>query len=223
MAKRGNSGHIKRLNAPRYFAIHRKEHKYSIKQNPGRHSLHKSVALTLLVGKVGAASNRKDADRIIKEGMVSVNGKKIADPKYPVGLHDMFSIGEDKYRVGINSKGQISITKGEKDSGQVYKIVGKYKYSNGTIMLRLHDGTLVKASGGANVDDSLLLSGEGAPKVVKLDKDAMCEVIDGVHVGKAGKVKDIGKGNMHKTKSVIVEEHNGGKFETLVKNIIVVE
>ena len=44
-----------------------------------------------------------------------------------------------------------------------------------------------------------------------------------MHVGRTGTVKSISEGSMHRTKSVLVEEQNGTKFETLVKNIIVVE
>jgi len=222
MAKKGNSGHIKRLNAPKYFAIHRKEHKYTIKPNPGRHSLDKSIALTVLVEKLGLASNRRDADRVIKEGMVSVNGRKVTDPKYPVGLHDLLAVGSERHMVGINNKGQINFRKSEKGA-QVYKIVGKYRYRKGLVMLRLHDGTTLGGSADANVDDSVALS-EGKPsKLIKLGSGAKCEVIDGVHVGKTGTVKEISAGSMHRTKSVLVEQQNGTKFETLVKNIIVVE
>ena len=124
MANKGNKGHIKRLNAPKYFAIHRKEHAYTTKQNPGRHSLEKSVALTVLVEKLGLASNRKDSNRIINEGMVSVNGRKITDAKYPVGLHDVLAAGSEKHMVGINNKGQVYFKKSEKGA-QVYKVVGR--------------------------------------------------------------------------------------------------
>jgi small subunit ribosomal protein S4e len=222
MANKGNSGHIKRLNAPRYFAIHRKEHKYSIKQNPGRHSLDKSVALTLLIGKLGLASTRRDADRIIKGGMVSVNGKAVKDPKYPIGLHDVLAVGSEKFMISINHKGQINPRKNEKES-QVYKIVGKYKYTKGKVMLRLHDGTTLNGSADANVNDSVKLSDGKLSKLIKLGAGAKCEVIDGVHMGRNGTVKSISEGSMHRTKSVLVEEQNGTKFETLVKNIIVVE
>lgn len=170
MAKKGNSGHIKRLNAPKYFAIHRKEHKYTIKQNPGRHSLDRSVALTFLIGKLGITTTRKDADRIIKDGAVSINGKAIRDPKYPVGLHDVLEVGSERQMIGINDKGQIHFKKDEKTS-QVYKIVGKYKYRKGGIMLRLHDGTALAGSEDAKVDDSVMLSGGKLSKLIKLGSE----------------------------------------------------
>ena len=47
MASKGNSRHIKNLNAPRYFAVPRKESKYVVKADAGRHTLDKSIALIL--------------------------------------------------------------------------------------------------------------------------------------------------------------------------------
>jgi small subunit ribosomal protein S4e len=224
MANKGSSSHIKRLNAPKYFAIHRKEHKYTIKQNPGRHTLAKSIALTLLIEKMGLASTRGESDRLLKEGVASVNGKRITDPKYPIGLNDTVSIGAEHFIVKTNEKGQVHIVRVEKGTAkQLYKVIGKYKYSGNSIMLRLHDGSAVRGTGEVNVDDSVLVSESKISKVVKFHPGAKCEVIDGVHVGKSGTIKGVNAGNMHKPKSVLVEQHNGEKFETLANNIIVVD
>lgn len=224
MANKGGSGYIKRLNAPKYFAIHRKEFAYVIRQNPGRHTLQKSLALTVLLNKLDLAETRTEANTIIKSGLVSVNGKVVKEPKFPVGLSDAIAVGSETYIVGINERGQIHMDKkgkGQKD--QVYKVIGKYKDKKNRLMLMLHDGSIVNGKAEINVYDSVVLSDSGVSKVVKLGPGSKCEVIDGVHVGVLGTVKEINKGNMHKEKSVIVEPHKGEKFETLVKNIIVVE
>lgn len=222
MANKGGSGYIKRLNAPKYFAIHRKEHKYVIKQDPGRHSLKKSVALGLLMAKLGVGTIRKEYEKALRDGLVKVNGMTIKEPKYPVGLNDVVSIGDESYAIKVNEHGQLAANK-DRGGKQFYKVVGKYKYKNNEMMLRLHDGTIVKGGNDANVNDSVTLSGTSISKIIKLDSGSKCEVIDGVHVGKSGKISEIRPGSMHKQKSVIVEPESGAKFETVVKNIIVVE
>jgi len=222
MANKGGAGYIKRLNAPKYFNIHRKEHRYVIKQDPGRHTQNKSVALALLLAKLGIGTKRLEYERVIKGGQVKVNGKVVKEPKYPVGLNDVVSVGDESFQVNINQRGQIT-AESSKGKGQVYKIVGKYKYKDNSIMFRLHDGSIVKGSKEAKVNDSVTVSGSKISKVIKLDSGARCEVIDGVHVGNSGKISEIREGNIHKQKSVIVEPKSGQKFETLVKNIIVVE
>ena len=223
MANKGSSGYIKRLYAPKYFAIHKKEHKYIVKQNPGRHSLQKSVALSLLVSKLGLGGTMTETNKIIKSGMVKVNGKAIKDPKFPVGLNDSIGIESSNYTIGISEKGQIQTAKDEGAGSQVYKVVGKYKDRGNQIMLRLHDGRAVKGKKEVSVNDSVVLSGSEMSKVLKLDAGARCKVIDGVHVGMLGTIKETIKGNMHKQQSVIVEQKDGSNFETIVKNIIVVE
>ena len=221
MANKGGRGYIKRLNAPKYFAIHRKENKYVIRQNPGRHTLQRSIALTLMMAKVGAGTRRSEYEKVIKDGNVKVNGNVVKEPKYPVGLNDMVSVGSENYSINIDSRGHMTANKADKAT-QVYKVIGKYKYRKNQMMLRLHDGRAVKAAKDANVNDSVVLAGSSVSKVMKLDSGSKCEVIEGVHVGKSGTVSEIRAGNMHKQKSVIVEPSNGQKFETLVKNIIVV-
>jgi small subunit ribosomal protein S4e len=224
MANKGSSGYIKRLNAPKYFAIHRKEFAYIIKQNPGRHTEQRSVALTVLLNKLELAETRTEANTVIKSGLVSVNGKVVKEPKFPVGLNDAITVGPETYAIGINERGQISVGKKEKGAkDQVYKVVGKYKDKKNQLMLRLHDGTIVKGKAEIKVYDSVVLAKGSVSKVVKLGSGSKCEVIDGVHVGMFGTIKEINAGNMHKEKSVIVEPHKGEKFETLVRNIIVVE
>jgi small subunit ribosomal protein S4e len=223
MANKGSSGYIKRLNAPKYFAIHRKEFAYVIKQNPGRHTLQKSLALTVLLNKMDLAETRSDANRIIKSGLVNVNGKIIKEPRFPVGLNDAVTVGTESYVIGINERGQIQVSKREKAKEQVYKVIGKYKDKKNQLMLRLHDGSAVKGRQDINVYDSVVLSEYKISKLIKLGSGSKCEIIDGVHVGTFGTIKEIKAGNMHKEKSVTVEPHKGEKFETLVRNIIVVE
>lgn len=223
MAKKGNSSYIKRLYAPKYFAVHRKEYKYVIKQNPGRHTLEKSVALSLLVNKMELAGTRAESKRIIIEGNISVNGKVVREPKFPVGLNDVVSAAKESYLIGIDRKGHIQLEKAKDSASQIYKIIGKYVSSGKHIMLRLHDGRSVKGSADAKVNDSVVLSNGNISKVIKLGQGSKCEVIDGVHVGTVGTVTKISEGNMHKQKSVTIEPEGREQFDTLVKNIIVVE
>lgn len=223
MASKGNTGHVKSLNSPKFAHIHKKEHEYTTRQNPGRHSHNKSIALTIFVEKTGVAGTRREANQVIRQGLVSVNGSKVMEPKFPVGLHDMIAVGDEKHVIKVNSRGQIHIVKDDKKSAQLYKVVGKYKFKKNSIMLRLHDGSAVKGDDSTNVDDSVLMEGGKVSKVIKFNSGSRCEIVDGVHVGREGTIKEVHPGNIHKDKSVTVEEKSGKKFETLVKNIIIVE
>ena len=221
MASKGNKRYIKSLNSPRFFAIHRKGNKYVVRQNPGRHSGSRSIALSLAVRKMGAAENAMEAERIIRSGLVSVNGAARREPKFPVGLNDMISAGGEDRSISIDSNGKIVMSKGKAGEARIYKIVGKYKERKGAVMLRLNDGSVFKAGKEeANVDDSVSLSGKER-RILRLGEGSSCSVIEGVHVGSAGTVKSIKPGSKHRQKSAVIETNEGATFETLVKNIIV--
>ncbi|EQD66364.1 30S ribosomal protein S4e [mine drainage metagenome] len=227
MAIKGNSRHIKRLNAPQYFGIERKAGKYVIKASPGRHTKEKGIALALFAKKAGLASRTGEAIKVIKSGALLVNGKAIADPAFPVGLSDMISAKDagKEFVIGIDKYGKVALRGAEKGSALVYKVVRKYKASKGSIMISLHDGRILKGTNDIKANDSVKLNsdGKGIANVLKLKEGSRCMIIDGVHVGSVGTIKKINQGTMHSKKTVMVEGEEGSPFETLVRNIMVVE
>ncbi|MCL5112248.1 MAG: S4 domain-containing protein [Candidatus Marsarchaeota archaeon] len=225
MAGKGNKRHLKSIAAPKYFAVHRKEFDYVRKPNAGRHSAERSVALSYALKQIGHVSTTADADRAIKRGSIEVNGRVVREPKYPVGLSDVISVGPDKVskRLGINNLGKMVFDEvSEKDdiAANTYKVVGKYKAGAGRLILRLHDGRNVEAD--ARTNDSVVLKGGKVAKVLKLEKGARCFVIDGVHVGAYGTVSQLNKGDRKRDASVVINPESGEQFETLVKNIMIV-
>jgi small subunit ribosomal protein S4e len=228
MAKMGNVRHIKSLNAPLFFGIHRKGNIYVTKPNPGRHSLPRSVSLSLMLERLSLASNNSDAERVLKSGKILVNSKPVKEPHYPVGLNDAIEIkGENRYfRVGVNNKGRMSVEETKKPDyeSMLYKVTGKYKAPSSALMLRLNDGRVVKGKKEINVNDSVMINLKGeVSKVLKLDVGARCIVADGVHVGSSGSIKGLVAGTLHRRQSVTVQQSDGKEFDTLVKNIMVTE
>ena len=228
MAKKGNVRHVKSMNAPDYYGIPKKASRYVIKPAAGRHDASTSIALLLGVKKMGNVRTSREALKIINGGLIEVNGKVVKDVKYPIGFGDVIGTTDGKLAkyVSINRQGQIAFENAEgKDYQLRYKIINKYKSGNGTIMARLHDGRVLKLESAkdAKVGDSVELSKEGKiRKVLHAEKGAQCFVIDGVHVGETGKVSAITPGTMHISASVQIEQENGTRFETLLKNLIVI-
>ena len=218
MAKKGNVRHIKSMNAPDYYGIPKKENKYVIKPAAGRHNASTSIALLLGVKKIGNAKTSREALKIIKGGLIAVNGNVVRDVKYPIGFGDVIGTADGKLAryVSINKQGQIIFENTEgKDYQLRYKIINKYKSSKGAVMIRLHDGRVLKleSANDAKVGDSVELSKEGKIKrVLHVEKGVQCFVIDGVHVGETGKVSAITSGTMHISASAQIEQEDGTKF-----------
>jgi small subunit ribosomal protein S4e len=226
MARKGNSRHMKALNSPRYQFIERKAHgAYVAKPAPGRHKLDRCITLKLFAVKSAVVVNGMEAAKAIKAGNLSVNGKIVKDPSYPIGMNDRIEVIPSKktYVIGINERGQVSISALGKEEPHIYRINGKYRAGGNTLMFRLHDGSSVNAKKAAKVNDSIILGKERTiAEVVPLRVGAECVVIDGVHVGMKGKVTELKPGSMHSGASAVIEQRAGSKFETLVNNIMVI-
>ena len=174
--------------------------------------------MSLAVKMIGDARTTSESDKAIKSGEVKVNGRMILEPKYPVGLSDTVTAGGKSSKIWINAQGKISLSE---TVVPVYKIVGKYTAPGGKQMIRLHDGRILPATGKAAVNDSVVVNDGKVEKELALHDGAACEIIDGVHVGTKGKVVQLNKGTMHKPKTAVIEGKDG-RFETPVKNIMVV-
>lgn len=226
MGSKGNNRHIKRLAAPRYIHIERKVNAYVLKPNAGRHTLQTSIALaTVIKEKLNFAQNEKEAKRILNEGSVEVNGKKIKDPRYPVGFGDIihFKPSNEHYIIGVGSKGVIKVSKHDssKEADRVFKVIGKYIAEGNKEMIRLYNGIILPSAKGVSVNDSVEVKDGKVHKVIKLEKGAKCLVVKGIHASEEGTISEINKGTALRAATVEIRGSKGNT-ETLLDNIIVI-
>ncbi len=220
MARKANKRHIKSLAAPVFFGVERKKNKYVSKPIPGTHSKERSVSVELALKRVGLVKSRMEAVRLLKDGAVAVNSKKINNVRYPVGFSDRVEVGKESFAIGIDKHGVISIEKEKGGAQRVMKVVGKYKTKNGEVRIRLHDGTTLNIGSEPKINDSVRME-KGGAKLITLREGSSCFVIGGVHVGSSGKIASVKEGTRNTEKSVKIETGDGKSFETLAKNIIV--
>ncbi len=228
MGSKGNSRHIKSLNAPLYFGTPHKESKYVVKPNAGRHNLSESVALLLAIRKLNPESRNRELYRLIKGGEVEVNGQKVTEPKFPIGINDVVSFKNSgkKFTLSINKQGKTELVEGDSEFSQLYKVVGKYKQKGSKIMIRLHDGRITEGKNDVSVNDSVKISNGKIEKHIKMAEGARCFVFHGNHVGSKGTIRKISPGTKTIGKAVTIESESGSNshetFETLMRNIMVI-
>ncbi len=226
MARKGNKRHLKSLHSSNYYAISKKHDKYTTKAKAGRFDKKSDIPLLLFIrGKLGLGTNRSEAIKIIKQGLVKVNNKQVLDFKFPIGLNDIVSIDKlgKNYRISIDKKAHFAFTEIEKNAAasRICKVIRKYKVKNDTLMISLHDGTNIKGTKEIKVNDSVVIdSNKKINKLLPLKKGAKCFVMNGVHVGSTGEIDNIKE--LQDKKQVIIKD-NSGIFETSLKNIIVIE
>ncbi len=210
MGKKGESKQLKRYPAPRFWPIHVKEAKWTVKPSAGPHLGEACFPLALIIrDMMGYAKTANEARIVISEGKVKVDGKIRRDYRHPVGLMDVVEIPElDKaYRIlPVLGRGLslIEIPK-EEASYKLCRIEGKTTVKSGHIQLNLHDGgaMLLKADKSSKpveniykVRDTLKigLPNQDIMAHLKFEEGSYILVVSGANQGKIGKVKNLVKG-----------------------------
>ena len=228
--------HLKRLSAPKFWQVKRKETKYVVRPRPGPHKLDECIPLQVLLRDVlDIVSVGSDARRMLKMGAVNVDGKPRKDHKYPVGLMDVVSISGMKknYRVSINYKGLKVIECPDKEGNtKLVRIVDKTLVEKGSVQLNLHDGRSilvpVKNPKSPKEDlyktgDSLLIEVPSQKMIdhIKLEKGNHAIITGGKNIGTFIKIKEIIKTRSREPNKVICES-SGNDFEAIKDYVFVI-
>jgi len=186
---------LKRLVAPRWWPIERKTRKFIVSPR-GPHPKDLSIPLLVLIRDVfKLAETNKEARKIIKKGEIFIDGRKMKDPKFGVGLLDTIEIPALKkvYRA-IPKKGLSFIETPQKESKiKICKIVDKKNLKGNKIQLNLHDGRNILTDEKYSTQDSLLikLPEQKIVEHIKFEKGYLALVFGGKRAGITAKIKKI--------------------------------
>jgi len=232
VGKKGGPKHLKRLPAPVFWPIHRKEFKFVLKPKPGPHGKDRSFPLLLILREMlGLVKNRKEAKRLLSERHVKVDGVIRLKDNYPVGLMDVVEIPIIKkaFRIlPIRRKrlGLHVIGEGEKGF-KLSKIMNKTNVSGGNLQLNLHDGRniLLKIVDSKNmVDDvykthDVLKIGIPSSEIVShltFSTGVLAIVEDGKNVGRLGEIMAIETGGSSRPSIVTLKDIEDDQFKTII-------
>ncbi len=229
MASKGGSHHQKRLAAPVYARVFgRKEYTYAKKSTPGPHKAAESVTIgVLLRDHLGLAKHMREAKKVIKRGEVLVDGRKVADEGFPIGIMDKITIvpADRHFEMGIEGRklAPHEIDKAAAGS-KVCKITAKRTVAGGKTMITTHDGRNFAGDNQYKVGDSVVFDfkSKKPAKTLKFQAGATCLVTSGYHKGKKAKLEEIiqRKGSMDAEARLAGD---GEEFVTLVKYLLVTE
>lgn len=185
--------HIKRLIAPKSWTLLRKEEKFVVRPKPGAHPAKLSMPVALLLKSLGYASTTKEAKKILNTREVLVDGRRVKEHKFPVGLMDVIAIKEtgDNYRVLLDKKAVLKAVPVDKEEAglKLCRIKNKTAVKKGRIQLNLDDNKNIL------VDKDIYKAGDSVLITVpfqeikqhfKLEKGAMVYLIGGKHSGQKG-------------------------------------
>lgn len=204
--------HLKRLLAPSFWKVPKKEKKWVVTPHAGPHPKLQSIPLSvILTHMINIADTTAEAKKIIRKGEIVVDGKRRKDYAYPVGLFDTISVPKLKkqYRLIPSAKGLEMVETSEKDSNiKVCRIDDKSLLRKGKVQLNLHDGkNILVENGNYKTGDSLLVELPSL-KIVEhlpLEKGNVGLISHGTGSGKQGRIKELIKGTMKEPQKVVCE------------------
>ena len=186
--------HLKRIATPRTWKIDRKANKFVVRPHAGAHSFEFGFALGLaLRDKIGVCSTLREAQKLLNNTVVNVNGKRRRDRRDMVGLFDVISIvaSNENFEIVLAKNGKLSVRKvaGELSSHQsVARVVGKSVIKGGKIQVHLHNGRNILYAKAVKPGDSVVLSADckNILEVMPLKEGARVLLMRGKHTGSVG-------------------------------------
>ncbi len=194
--------HLKTLASQKALKVPRKEKVFIMKPVPGPHGQEVSIPLgVLLMDYLGLAKTRKEVKYILHTSEVLVDGRRIKDERFPVGLLDIVAIPSISkyYLIMVDSNARLyprDVEKAKSDL-KLCKLTGKTMVKGGKLQLNFYDGRniLVPAKDSGKY-------GIGGTAVVKIPENKITEFISlsegrlalvakGRHAGKIGRVAKI--------------------------------
>ncbi|RLI23502.1 30S ribosomal protein S4e [Candidatus Bathyarchaeota archaeon] len=232
MGRVGVNRKLKREKAPKIWPIHRKEFVFTFKPVPGPHPIERSIPLALILrDMLNLAKFAREANKIVKKGMIKVDGRVIREPRFPVGMMDVLSIPEIEsvYRVFPSKKGLMLHPIGkEEENVKLCRIESKRLVKGGRIQLTLHDGRniLLPAEEDGKDYTRLDVLKIQLPDQTILDKFTLKEgsfvmVFEGKHRGEFGRLKAIEEVGSKLKSLVTIEKESGEQIQTILEYVFV--
>ena len=218
MAKKSGTKHLKRIAMPKSFGLQRKELTWVMNPLPGKHSKSVCIPLNHAIIMLGFAKTANEAKQILNSRQVKVDGKVKTEPKEPVGLMDLVTIGDKNWRAILDTKGRITLVESKNPSIKLCRVKNKTKIKGGKMQLTLHDGrTIIDFD--AKVGDVIQISipeGKATGKI-ELKEGALCFLTGGKKVGNKIKIKEITPSSATRNSEIKGELEDGSEAITLTK------
>ncbi|MFX1485649.1 MAG: 30S ribosomal protein S4e [Promethearchaeota archaeon] len=235
MVKKGGKAHLKRLLAPHFWRMPKKEAVWAARPTPGPHSKDASIPLVVILRYIlNYAYTAKEARRIITEGRIEVDGKVRRNPRFSVGLMDVVEIPEtkDSFRILPAPKRGLVLhpIKKSETNFKLCRIENKTCVKGGHIQLNLHDGRnyLIKLTDPHNPTEDiykvhevivLSLPKQGVKDHIKTEEGVVALTIAGKNLGLVGKIEKIERGSASYPSIVTLKGNDDTSFQTLLKYV----
>lgn len=232
MGRKGKTARLKRKPAPKFWPIHRKEDPWVLKPSSGPHSLQNCLPLSLVLRDIlGLAETRKEAQTMLHQGKIQVDGRVKQNDDFPIGLMDIISIPDANkyYRILTNHKGLFLSEISKEETGYKLARIDDKMTVTGGVQLNLHDGSnlLIKVADPKNPQEDIYntfdilkinVPNKQIAGCLQLKEGNYAIITGGKNIGVRGKIVEIEKTEAKKRKNalVVVEDEKGARFQTIL-------
>ena len=188
---------------PTLWPAERKNEKFIAKPNPGSHKLKYVVPVVVLLRDVLAyAKTSKEVKLILHDDEVLVNGKRVKDVKFAVGIFDVFEIKKtnEKYVLVFNELDKVKLVT-VKDDNIYLKVTSKTVLPSNKFQFNFMNGfnLLVdeKTFKSIKVNDTVIFDfvKKKVVSTISLKEGSFVYIFDGKFQGSAGKLQSIDEYN----------------------------
>ncbi len=188
MAGHGNSRHLKKLAAPKFIKT---RGLWVKKHSPGKHGKEESIPVQLLLESIGFAANKREAAIVLKE--VLIDGRRVKDLGFPVGLMDVISIPKLSESFVVLRNGKGFVLRKCKPEFKFLKVLNNRLVKKGGVQLNLSDGSNIISDKKFKTKDTVKIEIPNLKvvEVLKLGEGSNCYIFKGKHAGSVGILKKI--------------------------------
>lgn len=226
MARMGGDTRTKREVAPPFWRIPRKRHTFVFGVSPGPHARREAYSLAVLLRDLlGLVRTGREAELVLKQGKVLVDGRVRRDPGFPVGVMDVISIPSlaAHYRL-LPKQGTLIPHPIPEEEAKLKpcRIKAKRLVRGGRLQITLHDGkSLLVEKEQPRVGDTCVLKlPDNVPeRFLPLKEGALALALSGEAGGRLGRVIGLEEGSIT-SKPLVALELNGQVIRALKEHVM---
>lgn len=186
---------MKRLAAPSSWPLERKVAKFTIKPKSS-HRGELCLPLGIILRDIlGYAKTAAEAKKMLINEQILVDGKRVKDLSFGVGLMDVFEIPKTReaYRIILDKKGKLMLVKDQNPKIKPCRVVGKKVLKKARLQINLHDGRNVLTDKKVGVGDTIILElpEQNVAEHLSLEKGNLVYLIGGKHIGEVAHVEEV--------------------------------
>lgn len=208
--------------------VERKGTKWLLSSAPGPHRKLESISAGVLLRDVlGIARTMHEAKKLLNSGNFMVDGKKVHDIRYPIGLMDVIAIPQSgkSYRMALSGAKLVpKEATGDAAKKKYLRVSGKHTIKHDKTCITFHDGRNYLGDKHIMAGDTCVLSVPGFKLLshIKLAPGAECLVVKGKHIGEVAKLeKLIDRPGSHGTEALLSSA--SGQFVTVAKYLFAID